>query len=214
MKRISLFVKILAVAVLVAGAPAARAQGVVTKAVTNGTFGALFGKDASHVVSAFVNRGPDASGQTVTRLFFEIDEPSPTVNGGFTTVLFGSGTIPSSDLQDNGLGKLSLDTDISSNASFTTFSCPNPLPATPPFCTVVPNSGRVSMTLSHGSMPTTQTTGQWTWTWGNMIVTQIGTQEVSPATGQGSVVGVLFPADASGTIGVNHDVFVVVQQGP
>jgi hypothetical protein len=212
----SRFASWLAAGALVLAASSARAQGVVAQTLSDGAVGALYGRDASHTVTAYVTQTRSTTtGQTETWLFFEIDEPYSGYPWGTTNVLFGSGLIPNADVLTDGLGKLVLDTDTSSNSAFTTYSCPNPPNPVPPFCTPVANLGRVLMTLSHdNATPVSHTTGQWTSDFGNIHVTQTGTGTFGSATGEGSVVGFAFPAGATGTIGQNQQVSVVIQQGP
>ncbi len=205
----------LVVAALVAAAPSALAQGVVAQTLSSGATGGLYGRDAARAVTAYVTQSRSmTTGEVHTFLFFEIDEPYGGYPWGTTNVLFGSGLIPNADLQSNGIGVLVLDTDTASNPSFTTYACPNPPNPEPPFCAQVANRGRVQMTLSHSNaMPVSHNVGQWTWDYGNVHVTQTGTGEYGSATGTGSVVGIPFPAGATGSIGMNQEVVVVVQQG-
>jgi hypothetical protein len=203
-------------AALAFAAPAARAQGIVAQTLSDGTAGALYGRDAARAVTAYVTQGRSAAtGETETFLFFEIDEPYSGFPWGTTNVLFGSGPIPNADLQGDGLGKLVLDTDTSSSPGFTTYACPNPPNPEPPYCVPVENAGRVQMTLSHSSAtPVFHESGQWTWDFGNVQLVQNGTGELGSATGTGSVAGFAFPAGATGSIGTSHQVVVVIQQGP
>jgi hypothetical protein len=201
--------------VLALAAPRALAQGVVASTHSNGATGALYGRDVAHGVFAYVTQTASATGDAQTWLFFEIDEPYAGYPWGTTNVRFGSGLVPNADLVTDGLGRLVLDTDTAANPSFTTYACPNPPSAEPPYCAPVENAGRVRMTLAHSNaMPVFHDSGQWTWDYGNVHVTQTGTGEFSAATGEGSVAGTAFPADASGSIGMTQEVFVVVQQGP
>ncbi|HEY6003182.1 MAG TPA: hypothetical protein VIV57_09920 [Anaeromyxobacter sp.] len=203
-------------AALAFAAPSALAQGVVAQTLSDGAVGALYGRDAARTVTAYAtqSRSP-TTGQAETFLFFEIDEPYSGFPWGTTNVLFGSGLIPNADLQSDGLGKLVLDTDTSSNPAFTTYACPNPPNPEPPYCIPVENAGRVQMTLSHSSaMPVFHENGQWTFDFGNVQLVQTGTGELGSATGEGSVAGFPFPAGATGSIGTNREVVVVIQQGP
>lgn len=206
----------LVAAALALAAPGARAQGIVARTLSDGAVGALYGRDAARAVTAYVTQSRSATtGEARTFLFFEIDEPYPGFPWGTTNVLFGSGLIPNADLQSDGLGKLVLDTDTASNPAFTTYACPNPPNPEPPYCAPVENAGRVQMTLSHSNaIPLMHQSGEWTFDFGNVLLVQTGTGELGSATGEGSVVGFPFPAGASGSIGTNREVVVVIQQGP
>jgi hypothetical protein len=205
----------LAALALTLAAPAARAQGVVAQTLSDGAVGALYGRDASRTVFAYVTQSKSAAtGAVETFLFFEIDEPYPGFPWGTTNVLFGSGPIPNADLRSDGLGSLVLDTDTASNTAFATYACPNPPNPEPPYCAPVENAGRVQMTLSHSSaLPVFHESGEWTWEYGNVLLVQTGSGELGSATGEGSVAGFAFPPGAAGSIGANREVVVVVQQG-
>jgi hypothetical protein len=201
----------LAFSALALAAPAARAQGVDLQMVSNGAAGSLLGQDAAHQVAAFVTQR--AAGDRPV-LYFQISDVSPTTLGGLTLVLFGTGPIPAADLRSDGLGQLFVDTDTSANAAFTTYACPNPLPATPPFCTVTRNPGRVRFALARtpGSI-VTRYNGQWTQQFGDTRLTQTGTVQSVSAAGSGFVGPVAFPAGATGFIEITQETVVVVQQG-
>jgi hypothetical protein len=205
----------LAAAAVALAAPAARAQGVVENTVSNGATGSLYGRDASRAVFVYATQRPSSTGAVEVELFFDVFEVDPAVLGGLTNVLFGSGTIPAADLRTDGLGQLTLDTDTSANAGFTTYACPNPLPATPPYCAPTSNPGRIRLALARAAgTPVSHQDGQWTTDYGDLRITQTGTAEWAPATGTGAVGAVAVPAGASGSIATSRDVFVVVQQGP
>jgi hypothetical protein len=202
----------LVAAALALGASTANAQGILAQTQSNGAWGGLYGRDAAHAVTAYVSRTLSASGETQTFLFFEIDEPYSGYPWGTTNVLFGSGLIPNGDLVTDGLGQLILDTDTTSNVAFTTYACPNPPDAGT--CGPVANGGRVQMTLSRSNATSIlRNSGQWTFQWGNTLITQVGNGQFASATGTGSVAGIAFPDGSTGGIGMNESVYVVIQQG-
>jgi hypothetical protein len=199
---------------LALAAPAARAQGVVEQTVSSGASGALYGRDASRDVFAYATQTTSRTGGAQALLVVQIDEASSTVPGGMSLVLFGSGAIPAADVTSNGLGQLVVDTDTTGNAAFTTIACPNPLPATPPYCTPAANPGRVRVVLSRAAgTPVSHQDGQWTSDYGTIRITQTGAGEVVAANGDGFVGATAFPAGATGSIGMTRDVLVVVEQG-
>jgi hypothetical protein len=200
-------------AALALAASGALAQGVTTQTVSGGAAGSLYGRDAARAVFVYVTQRPSSTGAVEVEVFFDVYEASPTAQGGLTNVLFGSGTVPAADLRSDGLGQLALDTNTSGNAGFTTWACPNPLPATPPYCTPTANPGRIQLALARaGGAPVSHQDGQWTSDYGTIRVTQTGSAEWAPATGAGAVGAVAVPVGATGSIEISHDVFVVVEQ--
>ncbi len=202
----------LAAAALLLGASSASAQGVLAQTQSNGAWGGLYGRDAAHTVDIYVSRTVDASGNPSTFLFFEVEVPVPGSQSGWMNVMFGSGIIPDADMTSDGLGQLLLDTDTASNGSFHTFACTNPLD--PSTWGAVANPGRVQMAaLRTAGTPILRTSGEWTFQWGDTLITQVGNGQFGSAAGTGSVGSIALPAGATGGIGMNQSVDVVVQQG-
>ena len=70
-----------------------------------------------------------------------------------------------------------------------------------------------SWTSHSNAMPIFHSSGQWTWDYENVHFTQTGTGQSGSATGEGGVAGIAFPAGATGSIGMNQEVVVAIQQG-
>jgi hypothetical protein len=202
----------LAVAALLLGASSASAQGILAQTQSNSAWGGLYGRDAARSVDIYVSRAVDVNGNPSTFLFFEVEVAVPGSQSGWMNVMFGSGIIPDADMTSDGLGQLLLDTDTASNGSFQTFACSDPLD--PSTWGRVANPGRVQMTASRTAVtPILRTSGEWTFLWGDTLITQVGNGQFGSAAGTGSVGSIALPAGATGGIGMNQSVDVVIQQG-
>ena len=193
-------------AIALCGAGAAHAAGVVTQFKANGGMATHNSFDGTTGYDLAVNRNDTASGRTTFFSFF-----TQTCDATFTicTGKLGFGNIPNADFNVS-TGSASLNTNLSTNSGFQTFTYVQDNSAGTFTETPVVSTGIVSINWRKDPRQSQSFTGVQTFVSGGFSNKITGSQTTTSATTTGSLLGVTLPAISSSFVGTNTSSQIII----